>query len=411
MDAEPASPLAGVTDLLGKTSDSIAVAKAERTEAGWNSANRAMAALSQGIGRLVAERGTREAAGKSFDVLSDKTRLADALRTHERRKKVEADGHLVVSPASWDDVQLLFDLRDVLLKHGRRDLVDKMRSLSPEELQAAVSNLLSGDPPREGSEIDKLLREFLLLGRGVRQQGTKDYDDVIDIYCSMMSGWRRSLDGKKVPALLEASLLGCRARLAQGRDKDALREYAAHADLLYSTLKSETATEALLKEADSLFATNQFPLAREVFLLTKGDPKVDEGAYASRLEAALCLIHIGQRPSAALSEIAEVYRDGYSTPRIARALYGLASAPPPERRELAVRMLKTALDQVEVEQKPRALFLLCAFNVDGGNEREAREWYGALQKQFPTDAYTVHAGEYLLKNVPAADGKGERGQP
>ena len=125
-----------------------------------------------------------------------------------------------------------------------------------------------------------------LLGQSTCLQGSEEQDYVVDQFCSTVAGWRKELDGKKVPALADASLLACRARLAQNHEEEAEWEYASHAGTLYRTFDAQTAATKLFEESQSLVKCWRFLMARHVLLQVQGDPAKDGQTYLARLTAS-----------------------------------------------------------------------------------------------------------------------------
>lgn len=358
-------------------------------------ANQPLEALVAAARAVVAERSRRQAAAGAYALLTDPKRLARALPAYERRKRVEAQGHLYLSLRPPHDADLLFEVREILLRHGRRDLVTKVGKLSQADLRSTIDALLNDAPAPGGGAIDAELRAFFAEGAAAARQGTADLDAGIDLLAIFVAAWRNDPRASQLPAIAQASLLACRGRLAQDGTDAARREYAAHADLIHRARQADAASEELRREAHHL-ADRMWPtVARDVFLQVRGDPAREETAYLARLEAAWCLLRADQPREAVAAELAPLFRDGVSSQRLAPVLYQLATALPDAQAPLALRVLQTVRDDVPDADRPRALYLCCRHLIRLGRNGEALQRFAELRQSYPRHAYAAYAERFL----------------
>ena len=391
----PASLTAQAGEPRSKVRDAVAAAKAQDTEARWSAANEEMKKYVGVMKGIVDERRRAEAAGQCYVILADKARLAEAKASYEKRRAIEAEGNLPLFLDKQPDLDMLFKLQRVLWEYDCRDVLDRFRALSREDGDAVVKNLVSGSKPREGVAIDKVLWEVMHLGQKTTLEGTEEQDAVVDQFCSTVAGWRKELDGKKVHAIADASLLACRARLAQNHEEEAQWAYESHAGTLYRTFDAQTAATKLFDESRSLAELGRFMMARHVVMQVQGDPAKDGQAYLARLTASWFWIR-GEKPrEPALEELRKVYREDYSTPQTAGLVCDIVYPTPPEYREFAVKVLQQVLPDLKGEYILQGRYRLLINLYELGRVDDAHAQYEILKRDFPRTAQTEAAERFL----------------
>jgi len=399
--AEVRKPLGQIAEQARPAVDALRGLGADPSAEKLENAEHVLSALYDAASALIAKRDQSASATAVRAIFTDENRLAGAITDYQKRGASEAAGILALGPGERRDIAFIFAIGNILLKHGRRDLVEKVRQLTRSELHEIIRSLTSGKPRRHPSDVEKELREFIGEVVGPRQVDQETYegelDEAIDFFCSLVRGWRGSAPVKRLPSLAGISLLACRARLAQDRDEQAEAEYAEHAALLYKVLAAEMAAERLLGEAYEMKSRLRYATARHIFLLVRGEPSKDAGTYLSRVNAALCLTLEGQASSVALAELSKFYRDDYSDAKVAAVLFQLAICAQREQEEFALRILKRIMPDLSRADVPQARYLVCAALISLGQNDEAVTNFKILQKEFPGDRYTRYAGDLLKK--------------
>jgi hypothetical protein len=392
--AEGQEAVAALLGRMAATHEALASAEAQHTPERWAAADHSLRELVAVMKTMVAERSRQEAALRTNAILTDRPRIASALKGYAVRKELEAQGHIVILPGTGQDADLLFNIRDILTQQGGHELLDVIQSTGGLELRAAFENLLSGAEPRQGVAIDSPLRAFLLECDGVRRENAEVRDRAIEMFCSQVGDWRRELDAGRAPGLLEASLLACEARIAQNREDAAAEEYGAHAQTLYGALEAGAASERLLETAQSLYLGRRTLLARRVFLLVRGRPAEEETAYLARLKAAWCLLDTGERAVAA-AEMRDIFRKGFSDERVAPVLFDLANACPAEHSEFVLDVIRTVLGDLPEDLKPRATACAMTCLLQLGKLQDALAQFAVLKETYPEEASTEYAERTL----------------
>lgn len=330
---------------------------------------------------------TQSARHSARAVLADHGQVAKALDFYARRRKVEAQGALVLRPSA-PDWALFFKLRGILQAHGQTELLDQIYA---SDTRALLDELLAADVDAPESPVAQRVRAFLSPVPGPAGASAEELKAALDSFCRVVSGWRSAPGIAQLPGFADVSWTACHARLASRGADAAIEEYSRHVALVLQYTEPEVVASTLMDEADAMEGRRLCRVARALLLLVPEEAREGDLFLLARLRAAELALEAGDGAAQGCAEARALFKPGMATALLAPVMLDAASTCWKLDDELGYALVEAALGDLSVQARPSALSALFSCRLRQGRTEDAIALSRRLEAEFPQHASTEYA--------------------